>query len=107
MADPEVDLFAGMKKKKKKVVIDDSEAAAPEPVDTPATATELSKPAAEAGVDDAPLAEASGTATSVEGDKAADDGGDLFADMKKKKKKKKDIPLSLVSRGIGPGCGMV
>lgn len=96
MADPEVDLFAGMKKKKKKTVTLDVEdqAQAPAPVEAaaePAVVEESrAAPAAEDNV-------ASGTATPVEADKLAEDGGDLFADLKKKKKKKKDIPADLVS----------
>lgn len=101
VADPEVDLFAGMKKKKKKQVALDlgdsvpaeehaekaapapeEESAAPPPaaIETPATG------------DDSGAAEPAAAA----GDAPAEDGGDLFADLKKKKKKKKDIPLDLV-----------
>ncbi|WVW86597.1 hypothetical protein I302_108647 [Kwoniella bestiolae CBS 10118] len=81
-----------MKKKKKKTVVADVEespapvAAEPEP--TPA-ATSSAAPEVDSGV-----------ATPVnegEGEKPAEDAGDLFADMKKKKKKKKDIPLDLES----------
>jgi translation initiation factor 2 subunit 2 len=90
VADPEVDLFAGMKKKKKKAVALDldevpasTDTAVPEPPSPVASKTE-----------EAP-AESSEVAP-VESDKPAEDGGDLFADMKKKKKKKKEIPLDLV-----------
>ena len=96
VADPEVDLFAGMKKKKKKVVAIDLDDApppiatepTPEPVDTlektgPATAVESPQQDDDAN---APIA-----------DEAPVDEADLFADMKKKKKKKKEIPLDLVS----------
>ncbi|WWC95297.1 hypothetical protein V866_002158 [Kwoniella sp. B9012] len=84
-----------MKKKKKKTVVADVE-------ESPAPA-----PAAEAPVEPTPAATSSavpevdsGVATPVnegEGEKPAEDAGDLFADMKKKKKKKKDIPLDLES----------
>ncbi|ORY35001.1 domain found in IF2B/IF5-domain-containing protein [Naematelia encephala] len=94
MADPEVDLFAGMKKKKKKQVTLDVE----EP--TPSTEVEA-EPTPAAAAAPSPVVDATPTATDdtapVDGDKPAEDGGDLFADMKKKKKKKKDIPLDLES----------
>jgi translation initiation factor 2 subunit 2 len=96
VADPEVDLFAGMKKKKKKQVtldVEDQEQA-PAPVEAASQPTVVEEARA------APAAEengVSGTATPVEADKPAEDGGDLFADLKKKKKKKKDIPADLVS----------
>ncbi|ODO07074.1 hypothetical protein I350_04442 [Cryptococcus amylolentus CBS 6273] len=80
-----------MKKKKKKVAVAELEessaspapAVEPTPEPTPAAAPAVPEPAAEA----APVAESS--------EKPAEDGGDLFADLKKKKKKKKDIPLDL------------
>ncbi|WWD20045.1 hypothetical protein CI109_104518 [Kwoniella shandongensis] len=81
-----------MKKKKKKVVTADVEETAPAPAAEPTPELE----AAPAAPSPAPEAD-SGVATPVEGgaDKAAEDGGDFFADMKKKKKKKKEIPLDL------------
>lgn len=95
MADPEVDLFAGMKKKKKKQVVLDTEEPTQEVEATPepSTSTPAAAPAISAPVEDEA---GSGAATPAEGDKPAEDGGDLFADLKKKKKKKKDIPLDLV-----------
>ncbi|OWZ68355.1 hypothetical protein AYX15_00767 [Cryptococcus neoformans] len=103
--DPNVDLFAGMKKKKKKVAVADTEetpepspAPAPAPTDetaAPVAATPppapAAKPEAEAKVE-APVA-----APEPSTEKPAEDSGDLFADLKKKKKKKKDIPLDLES----------
>lgn len=102
MADPEVDLFAGMKKKKKKQVVLDVEEPAPEADPSPAPAPlEHPEPTASTST---PVQEngGSGTATPVEADKAAEDGGDLFADLKKKKKKKKDIPLDLGGESAAP-----
>ena len=105
VADPEVDLFAGMKKKKKKqVVLDDTpepESTAPEPapvVDSRPEPVAAPAPAVAALElqEDAPEG-SSGVATPAEGVQPVEDGGDLFADMKKKKKKKKEIPLDLVS----------
>ncbi|OXG17271.1 translation initiation factor 2 subunit 2 [Cryptococcus neoformans Tu401-1] len=103
--DPNVDLFAGMKKKKKKVAVADTEetpepspAPAPAPADeaaAPVAATPppapAAKPEAEAKVE-APVA-----APEPSTEKPAEDSDDLFADLKKKKKKKKDIPLDLES----------
>lgn len=91
VADPEVDLFAGMKKKKKKVVqdlpVDD---AAP----SPAAAEPEAAPAA-ADVD----AETSGSAAAPPADAAVEgDGAEMFADLKKKKKKKKEMPADIVSQ---------
>ncbi|WWC73417.1 uncharacterized protein I206_107384 [Kwoniella pini CBS 10737] len=83
-----------MKKKKKKTVVADTVE------DTPAPAAESEAeptPAAAAPSSSVPEETGSGVATPVEGDKATEDAGDLFADMKKKKKKKKDIPLDLES----------
>lgn len=80
-AQPDVDLFAGMKKKKKKTVTLDVEDGAPE-----AQAVEAESSAAPAADEPAPAAD----------DAEAADGGDMFADLKKKKKKKKEIPLDLV-----------
>ena len=111
MADPEVDLFAGMKKKKKKqVVMDDTPEPAPEPAvaeapqavvePTPEPAAPIAPPAVvEVAEPEADLPEdSSGVATPAEEIQPAEDGGDLFADMKKKKKKKKkEIPMDLVS----------
>ena len=107
VADPEVDLFAGMKKKKKKQVVLDVEETSPAPVESPvveeapakpATVEEPSAPAIPAPAPLVDEAAGSGAATPVDGDKAADAAdADLFADMKKKKKKKKEIPLDLVS----------
>ncbi|WVQ75240.1 hypothetical protein IAR50_004852 [Cryptococcus sp. DSM 104548] len=80
-----------MKKKKKKVAVAEPEessapAAEPSPEPTPAAAP-AAAPAAPEPVAEAPVAESS--------EKPAEDGGDLFADLKKKKKKKKDIPADL------------
>ena len=95
MADPEVDLFAGMKKKKKKtVVLDLDEEEAPAPV-------EETKPITSAAYAPAPISSEHTPAPPVddtpvqEQEKPAEDGADLFADLKKKKKKKKEIPLDL------------
>ena len=101
MADPDVDLFAGMKKKKKKQValdVEDSPLA-------PTEATDSSAPAAAAAEEPAPTP----APIQKKGDKfgneepeaeaaapVADEGAELFGDLKKKKKKKKDIPLDLV-----------
>ena len=108
VADPEVDLFAGMKKKKKKQVALDVEEPAPEadaaPAPAPAAHPEPSpSTSAPAQVDE--TNGGSGTATPVEADKLAEDEGDLFADLKKKKKKKKDIPMDLVRGRVFPLCG--
>jgi translation initiation factor 2 subunit 2 len=102
VADPEVDLFAGMKKKKKKQVVLDVE-------DTPIPAAEAHVAELEAPKAAAPEVPPedhveSGAATPVESAAPAEDGADLFADMKKKKKKKKDLPLELVS-GANSGLG--
>ena len=103
MADPEVDLFAGMKKKKKKQValdveqqVEPTSAAAPEPV-----AESAAEPVAE------PIAAASGSSTPAEADKPAEDSGDLFADLKKKKKKKKEIPADVALDGAAPATTTV
>jgi translation initiation factor 2 subunit 2 len=103
VADPEVDLFAGMKKKKKKQVALDVEETVPEvaesvpapaaaPAPTPAPVPAAAAPAAVEEKAD------SGVATPVEGEAGvpAEEGADLFADLKKKKKKKKELPLDLV-----------
>ncbi|KAK8849423.1 hypothetical protein IAR55_004755 [Kwoniella newhampshirensis] len=88
-----------MKKKKKKVVTADVE-------ESPAAAVEPSTPEPEAApAAPSPVPETdSGVATPVEGtaETAAEDGGDLFADMKKKKKKKKEIPLDLETAEATP-----
>ncbi|KAK1923849.1 domain found in IF2B/IF5-domain-containing protein [Papiliotrema laurentii] len=109
MADPEVDLFAGMKKKKKKQVALDVEEPAPEadaaPAPAPAAHPEPSpSTSAPAQVDE--TNGGSGTATPVEADKPAEDEGDLFADLKKKKKKKKDIPMDLGGEGAATPDGL-
>ena len=101
VADPEVDLFAGMKKKKKKQVAADVDDA-PSASTTSAFVEPTSAPVAEVApvAQAAPVVEAaagSGAAPPVDGDKVAEDGADLFGDMKKKKKKKKEMPLDLVS----------
>ncbi|WWC93109.1 uncharacterized protein L201_008075 [Kwoniella dendrophila CBS 6074] len=83
-----------MKKKKKKTVVADTVEETPAPATTEPEPT----PAAAASTSTTTVPEVdSGVATPVEGDKPAEDAGDLFADMKKKKKKKKDIPLDLES----------
>lgn len=89
MADPDVDLFAGMKKKKKKVAAADVD-------ETPA-------PVAEASTPEPAVAEASTPEPAAEA-QPAEDAGDLFADLKKKKKKKKDIPLDLETAEPAPGA---
>lgn len=92
VADPEVDLFAGMKKKKKKQVQLD--------VEEPAPSAESSAPAeAEpAASTSTPAPEEKVESQAAPADEPpADDGGDLFADLKKKKKKKKELPADLVS----------
>jgi translation initiation factor 2 subunit 2 len=99
VADPEVDLFAGMKKKKKKVVDADTEEATPEPEKVAAPPVE--------GTKAAPLESSGNNQTltvdaPVEEDKPAEDAGDMFADLKKKKKKKKEIPMDLVGCGTCP-----
>lgn len=109
VADPEVDLFAGMKKKKKKQValeLGDSVPAeeqtetAPASASTKETSAETAPPPP-AAIEtpktekvDEPVADAAAPANDAGVD---GEGGDLFADMKKKKKKKKEIPLDLVS----------
>jgi len=85
MADPEVDLFAGMKKKKKKTVTLDVEESAP-PASEEASTSTTAPPVVE---------EASSEAVPTPAEDKPAEEGDLFADMKKKKKKKKDIPLDL------------
>lgn len=96
LVDPNVDLFAGMKKKKKKVTVADTEET-PEP--SPAPAVETPAPVAAAPVAEAE-AETEGPVPVATPEPSAEqpveDSGDLFADLKKKKKKKKDIPLDLV-----------
>ncbi|KAL7424865.1 translation initiation factor eIF-2 beta subunit [Cryptotrichosporon argae] len=89
MADPEVDLFAGMKKKKKKVVAANVE-------ESPAPAAPAEEPASPtpAPVERAPEPTPA-PAPEPSAEPSAEDGGDLFADLKKKKKKKKEIPLDL------------
>ena len=95
MADPEVDLFAGMKKKKKKQVQLD--------VEEPAPVAESSAPAE---AEPAPSTSTPAPEEKVESQAApadeppAEDGGDLFADLKKKKKKKKELPADLVSAPV-------
>lgn len=91
VADPEVDLFAGMKKKKKKQVQLDVEDTPPAPSPVPDVAPAPEAPATESDSVPEPVAE-------VEEKPVAVNDEDLFADMKKKKKKKKEIPLDLVSR---------
>lgn len=96
LVDPNVDLFAGMKKKKKKVTVADTEET-PEP--SPAPAVETPAPVAAAPVAEAEAkTEAPAPVATPEpsAEQPVDDSGDLFADLKKKKKKKKDIPLDLV-----------
>ncbi|KAL1409471.1 translation initiation factor eIF-2 beta subunit [Vanrija albida] len=88
MADPEVDLFAGMKKKKKKVAVVDAEDAAP-------VAAADEAPAAPAKAVEEPVAASSSTPEPAADAAPAEDAGDLFADLKKKKKKKKEIALDL------------
>lgn len=96
LVDPNVDLFAGMKKKKKKVTVADTEET-PEPSPAPAVETPApvaAAPAAEAETEtEAPAPVAT---PEPSGEQPVEDSGDLFADLKKKKKKKKDIPLDLV-----------
>lgn len=96
LVDPNVDLFAGMKKKKKKVTVADTEET-PEP--SPAPAVETPVPVAAAPVAEAEAkTEAPAPVATPEpsAEQPVEDSGDLFADLKKKKKKKKDIPLDLV-----------
>ena len=100
MADPEVDLFAGMKKKKKKQVTVDVE----EPGSIPSPAPEAESETPPEVSPAAPTAQPElnekvemAVATPNDGGQVDGDGADLFADMKKKKKKKKEIPLDLVS----------
>jgi translation initiation factor 2 subunit 2 len=88
VAEPDVDLFAGMKKKskKKQVALDLGDSA----------------PATEESAEPAPLTKTGdkfGNETIEEpaAEPVADEGAELFGDLKKKKKKKKDIPLDLVS----------
>lgn len=91
---PDVDLFAGMKKKKKKVVALEPEDA-PSPAAAEATPEPEPAPSAPAPIaQEEPLAEPSAPAPADDG--VPDDSADLFADMKKKKKKKKEIPMDLV-----------
>ncbi|GFZ50260.1 eIF-2-beta [Saitozyma sp. JCM 24511] len=82
-----------MKKKKKKQVALDVEETAPE-VAAPEPAVAPAPAAAPAAVEEKAD---SGVATPVEGEAGvpAEDGADLFADLKKKKKKKKELPLDL------------
>jgi translation initiation factor 2 subunit 2 len=96
VADPEVDLFAGMKKKKKKQVAMDLGDSVPaeEHVDTSAPAPEATESApVPAGVE----TNATESLPEIASEPVADDGAELFGDLKKKKKKKKEIPLDLVS----------
>ncbi|OWZ31419.1 translation initiation factor 2 subunit 2 [Cryptococcus neoformans AD2-60a] len=103
--DPNVDLFAGMKKKKKKVAVADTEetpepspAPAPAPADeTPAPVAAAPAPAPAAKPEAVAKVEAPVATPEPSTEKPAEDSGDLFADLKKKKKKKKDIPLDLES----------
>ena len=102
MADPEVDLFAGMKKKKKKQVQLDVEESAPAaeestPVEAEPTAS-TSTPA--------PVEPVESQAAPAD-EPPAEDGGDLFADLKKKKKKKKELPADLVSWACWINCHML
>ena len=101
VADPDVDLFAGMKKKKKKQValdVGDSPSAPSDAPESPApAATEESAPTpapitkkGDKFGNEEPEAEAPAP--------VADEGAELFGDLKKKKKKKKEIPLDLVRR---------
>jgi translation initiation factor 2 subunit 2 len=104
VADPEVDLFAGMKKKKKKQVVLDTEESSPAPAATEEKSEQpaaTSAPAPAEAAAAAPVEETkqdeSAEVPAPATDGAEGEGGDLFADMKKKKKKKKEIPLDLVS----------
>lgn len=105
MADPNVDLFAGMKKKSKKKQValdlgDEEQAEAPAPASASAPAAEEDAPAP------API-QKKGDKFGNEEEEApatepvAGDGAELFGDLKKKKKKKKDIPLDLVRVPFG------
>lgn len=100
VADPEVDLFAGMKKKKKKVAAVDPADAETTAGAAPTPTGEVSRPAGQNafGNDEEPeAAPAAAPAAEEAGVSAPADGEDLFADMKKKKKKpKKEIPADLV-----------
>lgn len=93
--DPNVDLFAGMKKKKKKVTVADAEET-PEPSPAPAPAPVDDTPAPVAEAEAVAEVEAPVATPEPSTEKPAEDSGDLFTDLKKKKKKKKDIPLDLV-----------
>lgn len=103
MADPEVDLFAGMKKKKKKVVVQEDGGADTTPGAAPTPTTEVQRPKGQNAfgndeVEEAaePVKQDGGAGEDVK-DGGADEA-DMFADMKKKKKKsKKEIPADLVS----------
>ncbi len=104
VADPEVDLFAGMKKKKKKTVAldldDDNNASASQTQAQEEKAPTTS--AAYAAPEPSSISAVSESQQVVEESSekpAADDGGDMFADLKKKKKKKKEIPADL--EGLG------
>lgn len=98
MADPDVDLFAGMKKKKKKQValdVGDSPSAPSDAPDSPAPAV------AEEAPTPAPITKKGDKFGNEDPEEeapapVADEGAELFGDLKKKKKKKKEIPLDLV-----------
>ena len=99
VADPDVDLFAGMKKKKKKQValdVGDSPSAPTDAPDSPAPAA-----AEESAPTPAPITKKGDKFGNEEPEAeapapVADEGAELFGDLKKKKKKKKEIPLDLV-----------
>jgi translation initiation factor 2 subunit 2 len=95
VADPEVDLFAGMKKKKKKQVAMDLGDSVPaeEHADTSAPAPDASEPIPPPAAIETEAAQPDAEAPA---EPVADDGAELFGDLKKKKKKKKEIPLDLV-----------
>lgn len=87
-------MFAGLKKKSKKAKVnfDDAELTNQDAANTAADAASSSVADAEKKID------AGGDGSAPTDAPAADDGVDMFADLKKKtKKKKKEIPLDLVS----------
>ena len=96
-------MFAGLKKKSKKAKVnfDDAELTNQDAANTAADAASSSVADAEKKID------AGGDGSAPADAPAADDGVDMFADLKKKtKKKKKEIPLDLVSHSCDTATGV-
>jgi translation initiation factor 2 subunit 2 len=93
-------MFAGLKKKSKKAKVNFDDFMSQDAPTTAADAATATIAESEEKID---AGEEGGAPADAP---AADDGGDMFADLKKKsKKKKKEIPLDLVSTSIRLSSG--